>query len=554
MTRTLPRLLLVPVALVALLLTSIGAASAGDPPVAHSVVVTAADAETATALVADRGGDVERELPLIGGVAATMTSDAAAQLANLPDVTVAPDAEVTFASTDLDAPPAGDLQLQALNPPDDWSSTTGTGVGVALIDTGVADVAGLEGRVFRGPDYSDEDDGIDRYGHGTFMAGLIAANGSETPTGEPVYGVAPGADIISVKVAGADGSTSLSTLIEAIGWVVVNQDEHDIRVLNLSVAVSLPMAPQADPLSAAVQAAWASGVTVVAAAGNEGTDRVTSPGRDPWIISVGSSDPQGTPALDDDTLAEWSSRGRVTRHHRPDVLAPGVSTISLRVPDSHIDTSFPDGRVGDDHFRGSGTSMSAALVSGVVAALAEERPFATPDDFKGALVRSGYPIEGSRAPAVDLVAADAIDPTDWRQDHQTSTRGPDGRPMRTMPWNQRTSPAPSETWARAWWADDDWARAWWAEMEWARAWWARAWWADEEWARAWWADEEWARAWWADEEWARAWWADEGWARAWWADEEWARAWWADTNWVQNEHTWVSTGWTAASWDGSTAP
>lgn len=246
----------------------------------ETVIVRAGSFEAAAGAITEHGGSVTGEVPLIGAVTAELTASKPAALQGHRDVEV----------------------------------------GVALVDTGVAELPELAGRVVHGPDLSAEGDGLDRYGHGTFMAGLIAA----APNGDPAapIGVAPGAYIVSVKVAGEDGAATLSRWMEAIGWVVVNQDDHGIRALNLSVAVTMPMAWQADPQSAAVQAAWSSGITVVAAAGNDGEGIVTSPGRDPWVLTVGASDPNGTTDVADDTVAEWSGRGRVGPVDKPDVLAP----------------------------------------------------------------------------------------------------------------------------------------------------------------------------------------------------------------------------------------
>lgn len=501
------------------------------------VVVTASDTADAAALVERYGGVVGVELHLIGGVAAQVPARVVAALGRAPGVTVTPDAPMRFQSMDSAAAPTGELQLAALNPPEHWTHDAGAGVGVALLDTGVVEVGDLAGRVIHGPDYSDEGDGVDRYGHGTFMAGLIAGDpGSDHPDLAP-YSAAPGAHIVSVKLAGRDGVTSLSRVLDAIGWVVTNQDEHGIRVMNLSVGVPTNRAPQADPLSAAVQAAWASGITVVAASGNEGADGVTSPGRDAWIITVGATDTNGTAATSDDTVPEWSGVGRVTGRHKPDLLAPGVSVISARAPGSHVDTSNPQARVGDDHFRGSGTSMSAALVSGAAAALVELRPWATPDDVKGALLGSGQPIDGSTAVAVDLAAADAAPPDpSWHQDHHIAFNRLGQRLHGGMPWTQDGAPGTEETWQRMRWVDGQWHRMRWVDGEWQRMRWV--------------GDSEWQRMRWVDEGWQRMRWVDEGWQRMRWVDANLARMRWVDANLTRMR--WVSSDWADVAWSGST--
>src|SRR5207253_4389010 len=132
-----------------------------------------------------------------------------------------------------------------------WSLDAGRGVGVALIDTGVNPTPDLHGeRLLSGPDLSGEGDGVDRFGHGTFMAGLIAGDGSASSAGGARHvGTAPGATVVSVKVAGADGSTSLSKIITAIGWVIAHDDDLDIGVLNLSFGADVNLPYVANPLS-----------------------------------------------------------------------------------------------------------------------------------------------------------------------------------------------------------------------------------------------------------------------------------------------------------------
>src|SRR5262249_34726803 len=153
----------------------------------------------------------------------------------------------------------------------DRNADAGAGSVVALVDTGVAETPDLQGRLVRGPDFSGEGDGIDHYGHGTFMAGVIAGDGSASSNDRVHHvGGAPGATVVAVKVAGADGSTSVSRVIAGIGWVVAHADEYGINVLNLSFGVDFPLPYVVNPLAAASEAAWASGITVVVAAGNEG--------------------------------------------------------------------------------------------------------------------------------------------------------------------------------------------------------------------------------------------------------------------------------------------
>ncbi len=289
---------------------------------------------------------------------------------------------------------------------------TGRGIGVALIDSGVAPVEGLTspGKVINGPDLSFEsqDDDLrylDTFGHGTHMAGIIAGRDAAVRDGKEkdakgFVGVAPGAHIVSLKVATTEGITDVSQVIAAIDWVVQHKDDPglDIRVLNLSYGTESLQAYELDPLAYAAEVAWRHGIVVVVAAGNDGADGTTlnNPAIDPFVIAVGASDHAGTPKTGDDRLADFSSVGNGVR--QPDLVAPGRSIVSLRAPGSFTDTTFPEARVsiGDAprFFRGSGTSQAAAVVSGAVALVLDERPELTPDQVKHLLTRNAEPLAG----------------------------------------------------------------------------------------------------------------------------------------------------------------
>src|SRR4029453_4060035 len=235
------------------------------------------------------------------------------------------------------------------------------------------------GKVINGPDLSFESQNpelatIDSYGHGTHMAGSSAGNDTTTTAGVPKFpGIAPGANLISLKVAAANGATDVSQVIAAIDWVVTHRSDPglNIRVMNLSFGTDSTQDTRLDPLSYAVEAAWRKGIVVVVSVGNDGASatRVTMPAANPYVIAVGAADEHGTAARTDDTVAPYSSRGSSVRH--ADVLAAGSSVISLRTPGSFIDENYPEARVadaaGDVRFlRGSGTSQAAAVVSGSV--------------------------------------------------------------------------------------------------------------------------------------------------------------------------------------------
>jgi serine protease AprX len=289
---------------------------------------------------------------------------------------------------------AGGTGTAGLNAPD------GRGVDVALVDSGVVPVAGLaeRGRVVYGPDFSAErrdDDlrNLDTFGHGTHLAGLIA--GRDPSTG--FAGVAPGARLVSVKIAGADGETNLARGLAALDWIRRNHDApgYNIRVVNLSLGVPGDDY-RSDALAWAVEQLWKEGIVVVAAAGNNGTRARTldMPADDPFVIAAGASDTRGTVDPRDDRVADFSSR---SRWRTPDLVAPGEKIVSLRVPGSTLDNEFSGARIDNRFFRGSGTSQAAAITSGVAARLISARPWLAPDQVKALLVAAAVDLPDPRS-------------------------------------------------------------------------------------------------------------------------------------------------------------
>ncbi len=209
------------------------------------------------------------------------------------------------------------------------ASRTGAGVTVALVDTGVADVADLAGRVQHvNVSGSVAGDGL---GHGTFMAGLIAGSGVSSQG--RYTGVAPDARILDVQVAAADGSTSLSRVLAGLQAVAdAALADRSVRVVSLALSTGSPLPPSADPLARALDRMWARGLTVVVAAGNDGpaVGTVSSPGADPTMITVGTLDEHATSVRRDDTVSDFSARGTEFGVPKPDLVAPGVSLVSTR--------------------------------------------------------------------------------------------------------------------------------------------------------------------------------------------------------------------------------
>jgi serine protease AprX len=399
-------------------------AQARPEPRMVAVVVAGAHGHSGKAerLVERLGGDVHRRLRIIGGFTASVPRHALRRLERSGAVrslsrdsrlhlsgTTDPGADLASATTAFLRTATGAASL-------DRNQLAGAGVDVAVIDSGVVPVGSLgqPGALLKGPDFSNERripelDGMDTFGHGTHVAGVIA--GSDPLTG--YEGVAPAARVISLKVAGADGATSLAQVLGAYEWIYRHRRApgFNIRVLNISLGVDNRDGYGSDPLAWASEQMWKAGVAVVAAAGNDGGESGTLdlPAADPYVIAVGATDGQGTDDPADDTVADYSSRDA---NRPPDVVAPGTRIVSLRVPGSTLDTEFPAARVGDGFFRGSGTSQAAAVVSGLSARLLGQRPDLTPDQLKLILRRGaadlGAPAAAQGAGRVDVAASAAL--------------------------------------------------------------------------------------------------------------------------------------------------
>ena len=459
---------------------------------------------------------------------------------------------------------------------------TGRGVTVALLDSGTAAVPGLSaaGKLTYGPDLSIEGNGVltdqDTYGHGTHLAGIIAANDGVTLTPANIanlspstqLGVAPDARLLSMKLATTDGSTDVSQVIAALNWVTEHQTAPDgsrIRVVNLAFGTDSVQPYQLDPLAAAAENAWRHGLVVVVSGGNAGpnAEHLDDPAMDPYVLAVGASDSNdlvGGWSLP--SVASFSSGGSDSRH--VDLVAPGSSIVSLRDPGSYVDVNHPEGRVVGDAsgrlFRGSGTSQAAAVVSGAVALLLQAYPNLTPDQVKAALVQSAslmlltaprYAGAGQLNVAGALSAAKRLAtpctnllckltnpdvtqrfPVSTGQGSIEAARAgqdlvdADGVPLtgevdvQGNPWN-----------AQDWWAHASTLTSWsggrWLGVQWT----GDGWLPSDGLLSARWASARWASARWADAEWDSARWASARWASARWASARWASARWADSGW-----------------------
>ena len=363
-----------------------------------------------------------------------------------------------------------------------WNTWDGAGVGVAVVDTGVQDAlpdwnnAAGASRVVAEARFSAGSDNLnDGYGHGTHVAGIIAGNSwwQQDPALQGKYiGVAPGANLIDVKVADDQGVSYISDVVDAIDWVVANRATHNIRVLNLSLVSSVAESYKTSTLSAAVERAWFNGILVVVAAGNAGAGSVGyPPANDPFVLTVGAADPLETAERADDGMAPWSSYGTTQDGVvKPDVVAPGRYMVApLAGSDAVLARQVPERVVDGRYFRLSGTSMAAPVVAGIAALAFQAHPEWSNDQLKWLLQETALklggaaPLAGQGAGEVDAAAVVGYAGLPGLANQGLAINeqlvGPDGQ---TLYLNPLTS-----TWSATRWSTSTWSTSTWSTSTWS---------------------------------------------------------------------------------------
>jgi serine protease AprX len=403
--------------------------------------------------IMNAGGAVSKVFSNVQGIAATVPGSAVSSLAADPDVAyISVDRPVASRTAWYDAEP--------INAPSVWTTgLDGTGIGIAVIDSGInatmADLGnaqptkssggpwlpspwlpnpwlpvpsppngwqtggGGNNRVVFAHNFLTnsswrQSNTNDQYGHGTHVAGIIGGNGAMS-TGQQYTrtfkGIAPNANLIDLQVLDQNGQGMESDVIAAIEMAIALQSTYNIRIINLSLGRGVYESYTVDPLCQAVEQAWKAGILVVVAAGNdgrlesfnsEGYGTINAPANDPYVLTAGAVNTNNTAAIQDDTVASYSSKGPslVDDVAKPDVMAPGSMIASLKTPFSTLVwqnptlvTQLSDYMTNNSpapsryYFPLSGTSMAAAVVSGASALLLQAQPNLTPDQVKALLMR-----------------------------------------------------------------------------------------------------------------------------------------------------------------------
>ena len=387
---------------------------------------------------------------------------------------------------------------------------------------------------------------LDGFGHGTFMAGLIAAKDPGADVNHPgsaYLGIAPDARIVNVKVGAANGTVDVSQIIAGIDWVV--QHRHDnglnIRVLSLSLGTHSNQDYRVDPLAFAAEVAWRYGIVVVVAAGNDGASagRLDDPAIDPFLIAVGAAASQGDYSRS--VVAAFSSLGDGVRN--PDLVAPGIHLQGLRVPGSFIDQHYPSAAFGDRFFRGSGTSEATAITAGVVALILQKRPDLKPAQVKAILKAGQRNGEEDHDHALVLLRAAAavadeleIPRSSWQPFTPSNGTGSleQARGAAHVALGGTALAGEQDIFGHDFSA---------GQLAWQTA-------LGRSWNGGTWNGTTWTGTTWSGTTWSGTTWTGTTWSGTTWSGTTWTGATWTGTTWSGT--TWSGTTWSGTTWSGTT--
>ncbi len=532
-------------ALAAGLATAAAAATVALPAAGASVAgapVRAVVTFQGTGPVSAAGVHVLSVFPHVGSEVVVGTPAALAALRDNPRVAgISPDDALSFAGHDNEDG-SSQLAWQGLDSPA-GSPNAGAGVTVALLDTGVTDSGALNrasARLVDGVDTSQLFSGgpartsgtfSDGYGHGTFMANIIAGGHVDGLPKNKSIGVAPMARVVVVKVADAQGTTSLSEVLAGMDWVAAQAPK--IQVLNVALSHDRPgSAYGADPLTAAVEHVVSDGILVIAAAGNT-AGIVGDPGFDPKAITVGAADLTAKKT----TVAPFSGSANVQGVDKPDFVASGVGLLSVLPSNSVIARTHPDAQQDNGLFRGSGTSESTAVTTGAIAAVLSDNPDARLVDVKGALRGAADDISGGRAAGQGLLDIQHVFDARGKCNSNGNGRGPN-RCITAYDNGEGSLDAQA-------WQDNAWLHGKWQGWL-ANSWSANSWSSNTAWQANSWSANSWSNANWTANSWSANSWSANSWSANSWSANSWSANSWSANSWSAN--SWSANSWSANSW------
>jgi serine protease AprX len=476
---------------------------------------------------------LKRTFSSVSGVSAQLTGAQIVELAGQKGIlTITPDSKIRLSVTNGGFS-SNQNWVTAASAADAWSGTLRPPA-IAVVDSGVqacrADFndtgAGCNSRVVARVTMTNllPNSSGDGRGHGTLVAGLAA--GSR----DGYAGVAPTAPIVSIDVMDDNGMAVTSDVIAAADWILANKSRYNIRVANFSLQSTVSGSFMYDPLNKAVEKLWFNGVVVVVAAGNYGVDGLPTtvayaPGNDPFVISVGAADLNGTPTTrSDDFAAPWSAFGyTLDGFAKPDIGAPGRMLVGPVQATATMPLEHPERVTASGYMWMSGTSFAAPLVSGAAAQLLAKYPNWTPDQVKGALMLTARSTAAGTALGVGELNVKGA----YQFDYSTLVGGTPPNPNAALNQYVAADGAGALAFDSASWSNAATADASWNQASWASASWNQASWASASWNQASWASASWNQASWSSASWNAASWAAASWAAASWNAASWAAASWA---------------------------
>ena len=433
------------------------------------------------------GVRVEKDLTAVHAlVVRAPVSEASALLGLAGVLGVSPDRPLHV--TDDSSPSSGGVYAPAAVRGGAGKKGAGSGIGVAILDTGVADTAALSrshDHLVSGPNFSgDTSSPRDGFGHGTFMANLIAGGSVD---GHAI-GVAPGAVVTDVKVAAANGTTNLSNVLSGMDWVAKNAS-NGLRVMSMSLSATRPQdAYGRDPLTEGADAVRNAGVVVVVSSGND-PSTIGDPAQDPYLMTVGAADTTG----DSPSTAAFSGHGVVKNLIRPDVVAPGVSILSILPPNSLIATQHPSAAADNGLYRGSGTSQATAVTAGAVAVFLAKHTDLTPDDVRVSFAKAAKALDGWSDGAGLITIPTSVH---LASDNAAAGEGGAG----TSP---SSNPSPdASSWSASSWSASSWSASSWSASSWSASSWSASSWSASSWSASSWSASSWSASSWSASSWS----------------------------------------------------
>ena len=440
---------------------------------------------------------LNRKLKFVGSAAVTLKAKKVLQLAHMPNLTVTYDAPIKLSGTVAPAtltskhiwPTASGVKPLWNNRPASGPVPT-----IAIVDSGIeknrADFDNgarvIDEVVLTRLEPNSSGDGR---GHGTFVAGIAAGSAKDQA------GAAPQANLISLDVMDDNGMARTSDVIAAAEWIYNKRADRNIKVVNMSLHSTTPSNFINDPLDKAVEKLWFSGVTVVVAAGNYGKENGPSgvpfaPGNDPFVITVGAIDLEGSASVVRHDVPNWSAYGYTKDGFRkPEVAAAGRYMIGPVPATSTLPKAKPENVVSGGYMRLSGTSFAAPIVAGAAAQLLIEHPTWTPDQIKGALMKRARYVPDAPAGSAGVGEINAA-----RSSLLTGPPNPNASLNKFLKKDLLlgTTEFDGAGWYAAAKASASWDSASWSDASWSDVSWTDASWSDVSWSDASWSDVSWS--------------------------------------------------------------